>query len=370
MKALAIFLKELTDIVRDRRSLFSGLAYVLFGPLAVMFAVDILAAQTRDDALAPVALCGEGEAPDLIAHLAATGIVFEAAGQICLDIPKDFTSRVQAGRTARVGVLADLAVAGATVRKLESGVRAFSAVLASQRLMTRGVSPSIGSPISVDTQSTNAVSRQADVVARILIIFFVSAPFFVCLAAAADMTAGERERRALEPLLANPVGAFSIVFGKWLAASALGIVGTGACVIGGLALLDMSALPELGVRLETSLDAGLRVLLWLTPLTLFVAAAQIAIGLWSRNFKDAQSYLTLMSFVPVVAGFVISGERLAQAGVWPLAWELNALAVPLLGSTTPVAPFAQAAAVEIGAAFALLTLCAQRLRSEKILSQG
>jgi hypothetical protein len=105
-------------------------------------------------------------------------------------------------------------------------------------------------------------------------------------------------------------------------------------------------------------------------LTLVVAAAQLAVGLWSKYFKDAQSYLTLMSFAPVVAGFVISGERLAQAAIWPLAWELNALAVPLLGSTTPVAPFAQLAAVEIGLAFALLVVCAGRLRSENILSQA
>lgn len=370
MKALTIFLKELTDLLRDRRSLFSGLAYVLFGPVAVMFAVDMLAAQTRDAALVPVALCGKGEAPGLVAHLTAAGLTFDAAGKVCLDIPGDFSARLEAGRTVRVGILADLTGAGVTVRKLERALHAYSSTLSGQRLMARGVAPSVASPIDIDTQSTNAVSRQADVVARILIIFFVSAPFFVCLAAAADMTAGERERRALEPLLAHPVGAFSIIFGKWLATSVIGVAGTGACVTGGLALLDLSALPELGVRLETSLDTGFQVLLMLTPLALLVAAAQLAVGLWSKNFKDAQSYLTLMSFVPLIAGFVISGERLAQAGIWPLAWELNALAVPLLGSSTTVGPFAQLAAVEIGLAFALLAICARRLRSEKILSQG
>ena len=369
MRTASIFLKELTDILRDRRSLFSALAYVLFGPLAVVFAVNMLAAQTRETALSPIAVC-EGQAPMLVAHLTAAGLALEPGAKICLSVPEDFAERIAEGRPARVQIRADLATAGATVRKLEDELRRFGAVLGRQRLMARGLAPSLASPISVDTQSTNAISRQADVVARILIIFFVAAPFFVSLAAAADMTAGERERRSLEPLLAHPVGGFAIVFGKWLAAAALGLFGTAACVIGGLALLEYSALPELGIRVETGLEAGLRVVLMLTPLTLLVTAAQLAVGLWSKNFKDAQSYLTLMSFAPVVAGFVVTGERLAQAGLWPLAWELNALAVPLMRSTTPAAPFAELAALELGATFILLVLCAYRLRSERILSQA
>ncbi len=70
---------------------------------------------------------------------------------------------------------------------------------------------------------------------------------------------------------------------------------------------------------------------------------QIAIGLLATSFKDAQSYLTLFAFVPAVAGFVLSGERLAAASGWPLGFELNALAVPLLGSTASATPFGMVA---------------------------
>lgn len=370
MRTLAIFLKELTDLLRDRRSLFSGLAYVLFGPLAVFFAVNVVAAQTRETELSPITLCGKGEAAALVDHLKASGLNFGRDGKICLDIPADFSTRLAEGRTVRVAILADLAVARATVRKLEDEIGRFSGTLSVQRLMARGIAPSVLRPISVDVQSTNAISRQADVVARILIIFFVASPFFVSMAAAADMTAGERERRSLEPLLAHPISTVNIVVGKWLAASTMGVIGTAACVIGGLVLLEYSALPELGIRLETGLEAGVRAVGMLVPLALLIAAMQLAIGLWSKNFKDAQSYLTLMSFIPIVAGFVVTGERLAQAGVWPLAWELNALAVPLMRSATLVAPFERLAAFELGLTFAMLVLCAFRLRSEKILSQG
>ena len=76
-----------------------------------------------------------------------------------------------------------------------------------------------------------------------------------------------------------------------------------------------------------------------------------------------------MSFAPAILGFVMTGERLAKAGIWPLTWELNALAGPLLNSTTPSAPFATVAALELGLTFIVLAICAYRLRSEAILSR-
>ena len=49
--------------------------------------------------------------------------------------------------------------------------------------------------------------------------------------------------------------------------------------------------------------------------------------------------------------------------------QMNALAVPLLHSTTPMAPFAAVAALELALTLAVLAICALRLRSEAILSR-
>ena len=126
--------------------------------------------------------------------------------------------------------------------------------------------------------------------------------------------------------------------------------------------MQRSALPELGIRLETDVDTGLTVTAMLLPLTLLVAAVQIAIGLLATSFKDAQSYLTLFTFAPAIAGFVLSGERLVAASGWPVGFELNALAVPLLGSTAPVPSLGAIAAIEIAAAVLILWLAAHSPR--------
>jgi sodium transport system permease protein len=369
MIILSIFLKEFVDLMRDRRALFSGFAYIAFGPIAVLMAVNTIAAQSNEETWAPIRFC-EASSPILQQELEAAGLNFKPDAAICITIAPDFEARLQEGRTARVHVRGDLLAQSSTIRRVETVLSRFSSTLGDQRLLTRGVSPSISSPLIIDTQNTNSYTRQADVIARVLIIMFVLSPFFISVAAAADMTAGERERRSIEPLLVHPVSAFSIVLGKWMAAAALGVLGTAACVVGGLYLLEYSQLAQLGIRLETSPATGLLVALYLTPLTLLVASIQVAVGLSSRNFKDAQNYLMLLSFAPAVIGFALTGERLEAASSWPLAWELSALSGPLLGAPSPSVPFAAIAAMELALTALLLLFCARRLRSEAILSHG
>ena len=53
--------------------------------------------------------------------------------------------------------------------------------------------------------------------------------------------------------------------------------------------MQRSALPELGIRLETDLATSLAVTGMLLPLTLLVAAVQIAIGLFATSFKDVKA---------------------------------------------------------------------------------
>lgn len=371
MKALTIFRKELREAVRDVRTFISSIAYALAGPALLMIIVNALALSMRDDVLSPVQLCGSGEAPALITHLEASGIVFHDGADICLSLPQDYAQRVMSGRTVRLEITADLTAEATTVARLEREIRVFSANLASQRLMARGVAPDIVQPIAIGVHNTSAVSRQALFSKLILVILFTSAPFFVSFAMAADITAGERERRSLEPLLAQPISPVELIAGKFLALSAVCIFGTTISILGGLALLEHSSVAELGLRIDTSPAAGLKAMLLLTPFCLLASAVQLAIGLWAKNFKEAQTYLMFLSFLPSVLGMVLTGERLAAASAWPLAWELGALTQPLLGTGMSAGPgFLLMAVLECALAAGLLLISALRVRSERILEHG
>jgi len=312
MKALAILRKELVDGLRDRRALAAAFGFALIGPVLIVFSVDMTAAATREAAFEPIRLCG-ADAPHLVAHLESTGLTVEDSARICLDIPEDYDARLAANETARVRVLADLTTSAPTTAKLEREINAYSRTLMSQRLMLRGVAPSVVRPIALEMHSTNAVSRLASIMGNVLILYVVFAPFIIVFAMASDATAGERERHSLEPLLSHPVRALDVIGGKFLALAVVNLGGTALCVALTLLLVDRSAMPELGLRVATGFATGAAVFVRLAPLCLLVAAAQLALGLFSKTAKEAQQTSMLVSFVPLVIGMLL----LARPGLDP-----------------------------------------------------
>jgi sodium transport system permease protein len=234
--------------------------------------------------------------------------------------------------------------------------------------MSRGLAPTVVTPIEVEVRNINTASRSASSLGAIIILYLVYAPFIIVASMASDTTAGERERRSLEPLLSHPVGYLQITIGKLLALATVNIAGTAACVAISLLILSRSAAPELGLRLEAGLDVGMTATLQLIPLCVMVAAGQLYLGLLSRSFKDAQQTSMLASMIPVLAGLVLVMRPEIDAGAWPVAWEIRALQEPLLGSNSESAPFAIVALIELAIAAVLVIAGALRLRSERVLA--
>lgn len=368
MKWLIVFMKEMTDALRDRKALTTAMSFALLGPIALVLMVNMMAAAARPGSLDPVRLCGTGQAPALLEVVAAAGLRIEDGADVCLSIPDDFEERLQSGRQARIAIVGDLAASGPTIDALESAVSRYANAQAGQRLISRGVAPSVTQPIQIDIQNTNTASRSASALGGAIIIYLIYAPFIIVASMASDTTAGERERRSLEPLLSHPVGYLQIALGKFLALAAVNLVGTAACIALSLVLLGQSATAELGLRLETGVGAGASAMLMLAPLCVMVAAAQLYLGFLSRSFKDAQQTLMLSSILPVMVGFVLISRPSTDVGLWPIAWETRALADPLLNSNTASAPFLLVAAIELAIAAAFIAAGALRLRSERVLA--
>lgn len=367
MRIVAVLVKELVESLRDRRALLAAFAFALIGPLLIVQMINVTAAAGREEALEPLRLCGAGEAPDLVAHLEAAGLAFAADGRICLDLPVDYAERLTGGETAAVRVRADLTTAGPTASRLERELGAYSRLLAAKRLMSRGVAPGVALPLRVEMQSTNRVSRTAAMLGNAFILYLAFAPFIIGFAMAADLSAGERERRSLEPLLTHPVGAAQLVAGKFAALATVTLAGTALCVAASLWLVERSAMAELGLRVETGVSIALAVFLLLAPLCMLVAAIQLVLGFYSKTAKEAQQVSMLVSLLPLLLGMALMMRPGGETGPWPLVWEIRALAGPLLGSTSALAPFAAVAALELAAAALILLAGARRLASERVL---
>ena len=98
-------------------------------------------------------------------------------------------------------------------------LQGFNGELGSQRLLARGVSPQVLKPLQIeDVNLAGSRARGAQLLFLVPWLALVGA-VVGAISVAIDVTAGERERGSLEPLLMNPVATGSLVLGKWAVAA-------------------------------------------------------------------------------------------------------------------------------------------------------
>lgn len=381
---LTVLRTELADHSRDRRSLFAAFAYALFGPVVMLVALNFAVKEVRREAPVAVAVYGHAEAPNFVAELERRGFVVSrrddaapipdlAGVDAALRIPDGFAAKWKEGRTAEVTLYRDESRSESlrAARQVAVAIRAYGADVAQARLMARGVAADTVAPVSI-VDANVAVSKAGTLqIANMLLYFFLMAPLFTGMSMAIDSTAGERERRSLRPLLAQPVSPVALILGKWANATLFCILGTGLTVILGLTLLRFAPLEQLGVTMQLGPRSQMLMWLSLVPLCLAVTACQVLVALLAKSFKEAQTYIQLMSFAPVVIlVFTSFGDRQAQGlqKMLPIVGHSDLLR-PLVseGLLNPVQALV-VSAVTLVAAVAALFEAQRRLRDERILT--
>jgi sodium transport system permease protein len=146
---------------------------------------------------------------------------------------------------------------------------------------------------------------------------------------AIDLTAGEKERGTMETILCCPVGRTELVLGKFLmvltasvGTVVLSLLSMGATFQFAKRVLAGSAPREVLQTVATIDIGGLAgVFLMLLPVAVMLSAALLMVGLFSKSFREAQSYcgpLMLVVIVPAIAGMLPGMELNASLAVVPL----------------------------------------------------
>ena len=310
--------KEFRDGVRDKRALLSAFFFPLSAPLFIYFLLNAVIEMSQVDETVSVPIYGADAAPGLIAYLTEVGIevddrdfqtLDEVKSQVAnqtldfaLMIPEDFQDTMASYQPPDLLIVSDSSRndVAAQVGQLRRVLNQYNQELISLRLIARGVSPKVtigARPISIDVASDQ--KRTANVL-NFIPIYVLMAAFVAGLGIAIDGTAGERERKSLEPLLINPIRPIDIIFGKWFASGTFALLGMLATLV--LCVVAMFALPieEIGLSFEISTKQALALLMVSLPVPYIAASLQILLGLFAKSFKDAQSYIGILVILPMV----------------------------------------------------------------------
>lgn len=338
---LTVFFKEVLETLRDRRTLTSALLLgPLLGPLMLGGILWFVGQQQEKESSQPLRLPIEGQqnAPNLVSFLKQRGVTVTEApadpeqsiiGQrndVVLRISEDYAQAWNEGYPAHVELLYDGSrqIVERKVSRARELLRHYSALIGALRLQVRGVSPELAAALDVsDDDLSTPLSRAAFMLSMLPFLVILSA-FSGSMNIAIDATTGERERQSLEALLITPVPRSQIMAGKLAATTFFALAGLLVC-IGGFALVTGFA-PQ-GGKVEMSLSAQtvLQIFVIALPVTLLSASAQMIVASAANSFKEAQSYLQVFLFVPMIPSLVQS--------LSPLKPEYWVLATPFLGQS-------------------------------------
>lgn len=378
--------KELRDALRDRRSLRSLAIMIGLYPVLMWVALNnsMNRQEQRDSDDIRVAVGNAAQAPQLLARLREAGLKPEAmaladdkAAQTLLRerryaavirLGEDFAQRYAAREPAALALWHD-SVTGkpAQLEKITTALQAYGRDATAARLTSQGVSLAHLSPLKIERFDTATPQTRAGRHIAVLFGIFLLAVFYFGMDIAIDSSAGERERRSLEILLAQPIRGLDLVVGKWLAAAVFCAVGLALEFVVGHFMLQSLPLENIGLSWQvSSADLALLYLVAL-PLCLLAPAIQIAVALNSRSFKEAQSSMMLVLVVALVPAFMPALQ------LDPQDWWYR---VPLLAEQTLLLDMARdgainarhafvTMAVSLTAAAACITFAARRLGSER-----
>nr|WP_324258610.1 ABC transporter permease [Cellvibrio fontiphilus] len=386
---LIVWRKEWRDALRDKKSLrMAFLMPVYFVGVFVASSLFIIHMnqQSRATTSEPIKLSvvGADQLPALVIWLEERGVQVQAAdeqayqqvqnGQLdyALIVPEGAREKFATGESIELALVFD-----ATNNKLQGALHfvrqqiwSWNGRIGSLRLLSRGISPAIVNPLVVRDLNVASDQKMGFFVMASLPMLLILTVFMATVGFSADMTAGERERRSLESLLITPAPSGALLLGKWLNSLLL----TFLVVVVELILLAIAfayvPFKELGLRVDvTPLDL-LLVMVVLMSMALVATALQFVISIFARSFKDAQTYMGLMIFIPMIPLFytLINPGAYADWFRWvPVLGQQLLVKDLLLGGALSPQAFAQAWLVAVTLAALFLTFTARQLRKPNIV---
>lgn len=319
---IGVFIKELLDNFRDRRVIINTLILgPLMGPLIFAVMISFMTRQATERMEAPLELpvVGAEHAPNLIGHLERQGVIITDAPadpeqairteeeEVILRIGPDFAEAWLEGRAAPLELIADqsLRYSGTTIARVRGYLNGYSNQVSQLRLLMRGVDPELTRPINIRITDMSTPESRGGMVLAFLPYFILITVFMGSMHMAIDTTAGERERKSLEPLLINPLPRWQIMAGKLAATTSFALMTLGLGLIAFVYAMGFLPVADMDMALNLDLRVAALAFLLCAPAALLAAALLTILAAFAKSFREAQSYMGLVILVPMIPSFWI-----------------------------------------------------------------
>ena len=342
-----VYRKELTDSLRDRRTLVSMIVIPLLVFPVMMLGFSYLAVKLVGQAkkeVPQIMVLGGEDSPKVMAglrNLDTIEIVPPAPDYVeqisnkkvraAVEIPKGFDAALERNEKTTIKIYMyegeiKSSFAADRVEKFFSELREKTA---RDRLEARKLPVSLLKPFDIEQKNVAPPEKVGGSLFGGLIGYMV---ILLCMTGAMypaiDLTAGEKERGTMETILCSPVERTHLVLGKFLmvltaslASAVLSVISMGVSFLGVSKLGSLESGGRSPFQMSINPKAVLAVFGMVLPMAVLFAAALMTIALFAKSYKEAQSYLTPMTFlvvIPAVASLLPGVELNAKLALVPV----------------------------------------------------
>ncbi|MCH2447116.1 MAG: ABC transporter permease [Candidatus Marinimicrobia bacterium] len=361
---LIILIKELTDMIRDRRTIFMMVVMPLVViPLLAITAIKLTQSQIEKakDKELRVAVIGETAAPELFKRLSkeenfflvtmtnadsARAMTAEQTLDGVVIIPQDFSEFVEGDKQATIRLIFKSSESlNAARRRIEAIIDQYDREIVNERIGRLQLDETLFDAIAIEREDVASTEEKfAENAGGFLPYIFIIFGFMGSIYPALDLGAGEKERGTLETILSSPASRFDIVMGKFLVVVLFSIA-TAFLAMLGVLIMVYQFLPTIETNItQTVMDMlGPRrifiIMSMVLPVSAFFAAVALAISIFARSFKEAQSMmapLNIIIILPAMIGMLPGFKLSAVTAAIPILNLSLATKAILGGSADPI----------------------------------
>jgi len=345
-----VYRKELTEWVRDRRTLISTVVVpLLLFPVIILgfsyLAVNLIGKAKEE--VSSVMIIGGEDSPQVVAALQKVDRltivpyspdwrtqISEKTIRAAVEIPRGFQASLDKTeeKTVTIYFYEGEIKSSFGAEHIEKSLKDFRDQVVKERLAAKSIATSVLTPFDIRQQNVAPPEKVSGATIGGFIGYLV---ILLCMTGAMypaiDLTAGEKERGTMETILSSPVSRLNLVLGKFLlvlsaalATAALSVLSMGISFTA-MKHFNPAAQNGRGEAAALILQLGPKPVLLIfamaLPLAVFFAAALMTIALFAKTYKEAQSYLTPMTFVvviPAVASLLPGVELTPKLALVPI----------------------------------------------------
>jgi|TARA_B100000686_G_scaffold331771_1_gene395721 sodium transport system permease protein len=320
----SIFKKELTDVLRDRRTLFFMIVIpVIVMPLILIGSIKFQEYQSKksDEKVLNIGLINKTSDSQIRDYLLDQKGVY-LVEDIDLDslelgikndslqgglyIHKNFINDISANGMGEVEVYyksSDLM--SKAKNRIYNALDIYKNEVVSERLSEFNVDKGLLEPLDIinkdmSTKKETIGKAVGGLIPYMLVIFI----FLGAMYPAIDLGAGEKERGSLETLLSSPATKFEITVGKLMVVSLAGMVSGLISVVGISApIYLLGNIPDQIKSTVLEIISPfiiVSVIILMIPIAIFFASMLLSISFYARSFKEAQSLMGPLNIVIIV----------------------------------------------------------------------